>query len=304
MAAPNPFDLSQPEAYARWRQAKLASQPASVDDLVVEVGDARKLSLAERAALLQRCASSNMALYRSARLAEDKDMARQMGAQLGLHRLDANWLADEDGISPIAVSSRSDTRQDFIPYTDRAIGWHTDGYYHPQDRRIEGMLLHCVRAADDGGITGLADPDMLYIALRDANPAWVEALMACDAMTIPEREDQAGVARPAQSGPVFCLRSNGGLHLRYTARTRSIVWKPDPLTQSAVHFVEQVLASEPPWVFNLRLQPGMGLVSNNVLHRRSAFTDAPDQPRLLYRARYLDCITPAQHGQAKELLSV
>jgi len=34
----------------------------------------------------------------------------------------------------------------------------------------------------------------------------------------------------------------------------------------------------------------MGLLCNNVLHDRSAFSDGPDQPRLLYRARYLDRI--------------
>jgi len=32
----------------------------------------------------------------------------------------------------------------------------------------------------------------------------------------------------------------------------------------------------------------LGLLCNNVLHDRTAFTDDPDKPRLLYRARYLD----------------
>jgi hypothetical protein len=38
------------------------------------------------------------------------------------------------------------------------------------------------------------------------------------------------------------------------------------------------------------MQPGMGLLCNNVLHDRSAFTDDALNPRLLYRARYLDRI--------------
>jgi len=41
------------------------------------------------------------------------------------------------------------------------------------------------------------------------------------------------------------------------------------------------------------LQPGMGLLCNNVLHDRSGFTDDPARPRLIYRARYHDRI---QHG--------
>jgi hypothetical protein len=281
------------------------------------VADPRALTPDERAAILSLCARANMALYRSPLTGADKDIPRLLGAQLGLHRLDANWLADEDGISPIAVSEqepptplrvgppqgdhpawggpapderRGGPRGDFIPYTDKPIKWHTDGYYHPRARRIEGMILHCVRPAAEGGVSGLADPDLLYIALRDANPDWIRALSDEDAMTIPARTDADGVARPAQSGPVFCRRADGGLHMRYTARTRSIEWKNDAATRAAVAFIEQTLAANPPWVFHLTLAPGMGLVCNNVLHDRGSFTDDPRHPRLLYRARYLDCV--------------
>lgn len=295
MAHISPFDLDQPEAYSRWRATKLATHPQRVEDLIVDVADPRQLTSQERSALLQTCARVNMAVYRSPVVAEDKALPRLLGAQLGLHRLDVNWLADEDGISPIAVSTQpSGTRADFIPYTDKPIRWHTDGYYHPQSRRIEGMILHCVRAAGEGGVTGLIDHDRVYIALRDANPEWVCALMAPDAMTIPERTDEHGVARPAQSGPVFSvLPIEAALHMRYTARTRSIAWKDDAHTRAAVAFLEQLMCSNAPWIFRLRLQPGMGIVANNVPHERSAFTDNPHCPRLLYRARYLDRIAPS-----------
>jgi len=293
VSSPSPFDLDQPQAYARWRAAKLANQPQRVEDLIVDVADPRRLSEAERSALLHTCARANMVVYRSPIIEEDKSLPRLLGAQLGLHRLDANWLADEDGISPIAVSTqRPGARPDFIPYTDKPIRWHTDGYYHPQSRRIEGMVLHCVRAADVGGVSGLVDHHRIYIAMRDANPAWVRALMAPDAMTIPERADEHGVARPAQSGPVFTVlpgqEGDPALHMRYTARTRSIEWKDDPDTRAGVAFLEQLLSSDAPWIFHVRLQPGMGLVCNNVPHERSGFTDDPQRSRLLYRARYLD----------------
>ena len=43
-------------------------------------------------------------------------------------------------------------------------------------------------------------------------------------------------------------------------------------------------------MFALRVAGGQGLVCNNVLHNRSAFTDdpAPGLGRLVYRARYSD----------------
>jgi alpha-ketoglutarate-dependent taurine dioxygenase len=211
---------------------------------------------------------------------------------MGLHRLDGNWLADEDGISPIAVAKEPGNRPAFIPYTNRAIKWHTDGYYHPQTRNIQAMVLHCVRRAQEGGESAVMDHEMAYIAMRDENPRWIAALMHPDAMTIPERLDDDGIARAEQSGPVFSVDpATGVLHMRYTARTRSIVWKDDADTKEAVAFLENLLASDVPYLFRLTLQPGMGLLCNNVLHDRSGFVDDPQLPRLLYRARYLDRIS-------------
>ena len=51
------------------------------------------------------------------------------------------------------------------------------------------------------------------------------------------------------------------------------------------------LAGDTPSIFRLKLEPGMGLVCNNVLHDRTGFDDDPEQPRLLYRARFLDRVS-------------
>jgi hypothetical protein len=294
----SPFALDDDRAYRRWRAWKLANRPATVDELIVEVADPCALSPAEHAALVQRIGRGGVAVYRSPAAADDRGLPRRLGAQLGLHRLDANWLADDDGISPIAVSDRSDSRDGrggFIPYTDRPIRWHTDGYYHPPQRTIHGMILHCVRPARAGGVNGLLDPELAYLALRDASPDHIRALMQPDAMTIPAREDEGGVARAAQAGPVFSIDGGGRLHLRYTARTRSIEWRDDAATRAAVATLEALLAADSPWIHHLRLEAGMGLVGHNVLHDRSAFVDDPARPRLLLRARFLDRIeTPAE----------
>ena len=299
-ATGGPFDLSDDRAYRHWRASKLASRPQGLEALVVDVADPRALRASERQALLERVAQANMALYRSPVTAEDKALPRRLGAQLGLLRLDANWLADDDGISSIAVSDRSDggdgpgERAGFIPYTNRPIRWHTDGYYHPAARRIRSMILHCVRPAAEGGVNALMDHEMAYIALRDESPALVAALMQPDAMTIPARLDDQGVARPAQTGPVFSVdATDGTLHMRYTARTRSIEWKDDATTRAAAACLSALLEADGDTVFRVRMAPGMGLVAHNVLHDRSGFTDDASQPRLLYRARYLDrCAAP------------
>ena len=112
VCARDPFDLNDHEAYARWREHKLAHLPRTAEALIVEVRDPQALSHAERGALNTRLHSANMAIYASARRSPDKDLPRAIGRQFGLARLDANWLADEDGISSVTVRAEP-TRQDF-----------------------------------------------------------------------------------------------------------------------------------------------------------------------------------------------
>lgn len=285
----SPFCLENDTAYLEWREQKLSAYPACVDDLVVEVRDPRCLSGAEYDAILQRCRNTNMALYRSDCGADpDKEIPKRLALQLGLTHLDRNLLADDDGITALSLAAGG-LRHDYIPYSNRPLNWHTDGYYNAAGRQIRAMLLHCVRPALSGGINALLDHEIAYILLRDADTRHVLALMEADAMTIPERVDENGVARPAQTGPVFSVDpATGSLHMRYTARTRSIVWKQHPATLAAREFLERLLASDTPYIFRVRLEAGMGIVCNNVLHNRSGFAGISDDMRLLYRARYYD----------------
>lgn len=287
--AHSPFHPDNEAAYLAWREAKLAGYPVRTEDMVVEIGDPRALTPAEHDAILTRCRKANLAIYASRCGDEpDKDIPRKLGLQFGLRRLDCNLLADEDAITTLSVAAGGGQRGDFIPYTNRPIRWHTDGYYNPPERRILGMMLHCVMPAVSGGDNALLDHEIAYLLTRDESCGHVRALMAPDAMTIPARMDEGGVARPAETGPVFSVLDGGQLHMRYTARTRSIEWKPCPATLTAVAFLEKLLASDLPYIFRTRLESGMGLVGNNVLHDRTGFSDGETQRRLLYRARYYE----------------
>lgn len=287
------LDLRDDAAYRGWRAIKLAHRPTDAAELTVDIVDPRRLGEAEARALRRTISRCSMALYRSPVLDDDPALARRLGEQLGLRRLDANWLAEEDGLSRIEVSGRRDAsagKAGYIPYSTHAIRWHTDGYYHPDERRIHALQLHCVRPAASGGVNRLLDHELAYIALRDESPHLVRALMRPDAMTIPARHDDDGrVARAAQRGPVLCVEG-GRLHLRYTARTRSIEWHADADVQAAAAFLASWLDSSPPGQLTVRLEAGMGLIGHNVLHDRSAFVDDPASPRLLFRARWRDRI--------------
>src|SRR6266540_1271453 len=147
VVSPSPFALDDERTYRVWRERKLASAPQSVDDIVVEVRDPRRLTAAERNALIARCRRANMAIYASPVLDADKDIARRLGQQLGLTHLDANWLAEDDGISSLRVDG--DARGEFIPYTNQPIKWHTDGYYDPPRPAQRGPVFSRRAASGD-----------------------------------------------------------------------------------------------------------------------------------------------------------
>lgn len=297
-AAVSPFDLRNEDAYQRWRSGKLAAYPTEALSLVVELGDPREPTAPELDAIRARCRAANMAIYASGvGSGTDKDVPRSLGAALGLTHIDSNLLADEDSITSLRYVEGKSGRG-YIPYSNRRLLWHTDGYYNTPERQIRAFVLHCVSPAAEGGENALLDHEIAYLLMRDADPTYIEALMQPDAMTIPANTEEGTETRPAQTGPVFSIDEAGNLHMRYTARTRSIEWKDDPAVRAAVKFLEDLLASESPYVLRHRLSAGQGLVCNNVLHNRTAFTDAVDkgQSRLIYRARYYDRIAGTDVG--------
>ena len=85
---------------------------------------------------------------------------------LGLRSPDLAGQADPDtGVSTLFADS-STPRSEFIPYTDRALNWHTDGYYYPASRRIRTFILHCLEPAASGGVNRLLDHEIAYSLLR------------------------------------------------------------------------------------------------------------------------------------------
>ncbi len=300
------LNLDDDDSFARWRDAKLQAYPASAGELMVEVKDPARLSGAEFDALKARIAKANMALYVAPPgYAITKETVRAFDARFGLRHLDKNLKADEDGITSLRVrEGKTEKGAHYIPYTNRAINWHTDGYYNPPGRTIRAMSLHCACEAEEGGESALFDPDIAYLLLREKNPDWVRALCHPRAMTIPANEEEEGYVRPAQSGPVFSPNTEDdsggspggeGLHMRFTARTRSIQWRSGDATRQAVAYLIELLGGSGPYVFHHRLQAGQGLICNNVLHNRTAFTDDPSgdgRQRLIFRARYPGRINP------------
>ncbi len=290
--ADSPFNLENRSAYLKWRKQKLAHQVSNkapeLPGLLVAVADPYQLTQDERLAMIERCDRFNIAIYQlNDRQLQDKTLVHALGEQLGLQNLDTNLRADEDSVSSLQV--REQAGNQYIPYTNKALSWHTDGYYNRLEKQIHGIIMHCVRPASEGGVNALMDPESVYIAIRDENPAYIAALMHPEAMTIPDNVEAGSVIRAAQTGPVFMLKDDGRLHMRYSARKRNIVWRDTQDTRLAVAMLNRLMADENN-VTRVALKAGQGIVCNNTLHNRSSFTDSDDQKRLMYRARYYDAV--------------
>jgi hypothetical protein len=284
----SPFLLDNEDRYRYWRDAKLKDYPTDLGDLIVEIDDPRALSQSEYDALRMRCRKANMAVYAGKTGTDpDPEIPLSLGRHFGVQGLNKNWLADATGLSSLKVVEDG-PRRNYIPYTNRAINWHTDGYYNVANEQIQALLLHAVQRAASGGENALLDPEIAYILLREKDRNYIQALMAPRTMTIPARIEDGRIARQEEAGPVFSVTASGDLHMRYTIRINNVIWADDPLTRAALAYLEGLLNSDSPYVYRGLLEPGMGLVSNNVLHDRAAFVDDATHKRHYYRARYFN----------------
>jgi len=279
--------------YLDWRAAKLAAYPSTVDDLIVRISSLADLDSSAMAAIQASCQRTNMVIYSCDDATVDRAAIRNFAARFGLQRVDHHLCANDDGVSELTATSTG-RRSGYVPYSHHSLSWHTDGYYNEPSRQIRAVVLHCVQDATAGGQNALLDPEIAYIRLRDENPAYIEAFEHASCMMIPANVEDGREIRPAVSGPVFSFdRSSGALHMRFSARKKNIRWRDDRATTSAREFLSELLADESGPVLHYDLQPGQGLISNNVLHNRTAFEDGPSQKRLLYRARFFDPVNPS-----------
>ncbi len=270
------FSLDETPAYQQWKRQKIAHYPRSFDDLITSAQGVN--------ANLNRC---NMAIYGSETVDNCQVQLAQLYKQYSLCDIAPNLQSGPLGFSEISCSKLKQTGG-YIPYTNRPLSWHTDGYYNSLDRRIGAFTLHCVNPAAVGGVNGLVDHEMVYCHLRDLDTRYIQALSDINVMTIPANVLAGKVIRERQTGPVFSLLNSGHLHMRYSARLKNIQWKEGAVVTEARQAITEFLNSNSPFILRGKLKVGQGLICNNVLHSRSAFDDLDDTPRLLFRARYYD----------------
>jgi hypothetical protein len=291
----SPYSLSNNNAYQHWREKKLKNFTSDLNILMVTIDDIVQPHPDQINALFRLTDQHNLALYRfnnpHTDPAQNKRKVAQLASYFGLQQLDQNICADEDKLTSITVIEREGQHQ-YIPYSNKRLNWHTDGYYNTSEQQIHSVILHCERPAKTGGESLILDHDIAYILLRDENPDYIRALMQPDALTIPANILDGKEIRAAQSGSVFSINSKDSLHMRYSARTRNIQWQQNSAILEAVDFLQNIWKNGSPYLLRYTLQAHEGLLCKNVLHCRTGFVDDdnPQKKRLLYRGRYFDQI--------------
>ena len=191
---------------------------------------------------------------------------------VGMRTYDCNNIESNE-ISTITPLQNS--KINYIPYTDKPLNWHTDGYY---DRKsIFSWLLHCVNPATQGGENYLLDHELVlreYLLRNDD----INNLMAEDALTIPASKD---TSRPEISTYIFSFKNKyRRLHMRFSMRKDNIGTsaKASPAIIKLKEIIENDCAK---YSLTYKLQKNEGIITNNILHGRKAFKDDKVKRKLL-----------------------
>lgn len=296
-----PLSISSSADFDVWARHKLSLySPEAKQRLLqpLEIDVEQGFNNAQLITLRQQVQDYNLAIYQIAENRKiEPESINAMAAQLGLKALDANLCANEDLISVITDTSHdspgSDQRKRYIPYSNKPLNWHTDGYYNPYHQRVRSIWLHCQQAASRGGENSFIDPEIVYILLRQENPWFIEALSHPEVMRIPANIENGKSVRDETSSSVFQVSEGfSQLEMRFSQRKRHIIWRDDSLTREALAFLNELLEQDLIWRIDYRLQAGQGVISNNTLHRRSAYEDDAGSRRVYIRARYYNRIQP------------
>ena len=126
----SPFHYKNDARYQQWKKNKLSNYPTSIEQLIVTIQNPKHLSISEIQQLKVLLLKTNMVIYDiNGEVQEDKSVPEQLCLQLGISNLDKNECADNDGFTSIQVVNQG-LHAIYIPYSEKKINWHTDGYYN------------------------------------------------------------------------------------------------------------------------------------------------------------------------------
>ena len=280
---PKRFDLDTDEDYKKWREEKLSAYPDNVGDLVVELANMTAITSTEKAKIMELVELANMCVYTAGSAQLDMNSLLTLGEQLGVSDTDKlTRHSQSDELTDSGILHKA------IPFTTRHVRWHTDATYYGSDKTIQALFLLCKRPAAEGGSNKVLDNEVMYILLRDKDPDVLRILMNNNCFEY--KNPKTGEINHQLGGKVFWVNQNGHLCHRFSFRKIDMAWSEDSEVIAARDILESLMLEESEYVIEGRLETGMGLISNNVLHTREKLIDSDDasKKRLLFRTRFYD----------------
>ena len=279
----SPFILENETEYKNWRQTKLELYPLNISKFSIPL-DINNFQKKDLDLIKFNMNKYNFALYNFESKLTNNEL-ENFCTMLNLNNSISNLFSDSNNISEIKDHKDTNNNQmgEYIPYTNKPLNWHTDGYYYPLNNSVKSFLLHCVNPAHRGGENLLLDHEILYILIRDHNPSYIKILMENNIMGIPRNKNNAESTNI--NGPVFFIDDEYSLNMRFTSRQQNIVWKKSDIIDKIKKFIFNFVESDTKYITKILLKKNQGYIANNILHKREKFFDNKNK-RLLKRIRF------------------
>ena len=258
--------------FLRWAEEKERNIPHNIDGIIVNIHDINNVKISEIAKIKETINKCNSCIYSSKIALKSNTNLLKFVESIGMKTYDRNNIESNE-IS--TITPLENNKINYIPYTDKSLNWHTDGYY--DKKSIFSWLLHCVHPATHGGEKYLLDHEL---ALREYVLRYddINNLMSEDALTIPESKD---TSRSEISTYIFSIKNQyKKLHMRFSMRKDNI--GTSPKAGDAVTKLKQIIENDcAKYSLTYKLQKNEGIITNNILHGRKAFKDDKVKRKLL-----------------------
>ena len=258
--------------FLTWAEEKEKNIPHNIDGIIVNIHDINNVKISEIAKIKETINKCNSCIYSSKIALKSNTNLLKFVESIGMRTYDRNNIESNE-IS--TITPLENNKINYIPYTDKSLNWHTDGYY--DKKSIFSWLLHCVHPATHGGENYLLDHEL---ALREYVLRYddINNLMSEDALTIPESKD---TSRSEISTYIFSIKNQyKKLHMRFSMRKDNISTSPN--AGDAVTKLKEIIENDcAKYSLTYKLQKNEGIITNNILHGRKAFKDDKVKRKLL-----------------------
>ena len=172
--------------YKRWEDKKLESFTQNISDLTVEIRNPNIVSKPEKSMVISILEQHNLVFFHiNNNKYADKSCIKKLAHDLGLGDYEYDSKSDVDGLTEIKDHCDEQLSTEYIPYTNKELKWHTDGYYNDESNSILSWLLFCRSQAEKGGKNKYFDHEIAYI-LFNHESKHLGDLMKSDAYCIPK----------------------------------------------------------------------------------------------------------------------